>query len=128
MPYKDKQRRTERARERRKENPDIHRNSDAKYKRTPKGQFAYLKTRAKARNIEVTLTEQEFLETRGQNCCYCNDPLPEVGYGLDRIDSVKGYTADNIVPCCGVCNRIKGDDLTHEEMVVAMKAILLYRK
>lgn len=31
---------------------------------------------------------------------YCN--------GLDRIDNSKGYIVDNIMPCCGRCNRMKG--------------------
>jgi len=27
--------------------------------------------------------------------------------GLDRIDNTKGYTLDNVVPCCHKCNRAK---------------------
>jgi hypothetical protein len=27
--------------------------------------------------------------------------------GLDRVDSSKGHTIDNIVPCCIICNRAK---------------------
>lgn len=29
--------------------------------------------------------------------------------GLDRVDSLKGYTIDNIVPCCIKCNMAKQD-------------------
>lgn len=29
--------------------------------------------------------------------------------GIDRIDSTKGYSADNCVPCCSKCNRMKLD-------------------
>jgi hypothetical protein len=28
--------------------------------------------------------------------------------GIDRIDSTKGYIPGNVVPCCWVCNRMKG--------------------
>lgn len=28
--------------------------------------------------------------------------------GLDRIDSSKGHTSDNVVPCCWDCNHMKG--------------------
>lgn len=29
--------------------------------------------------------------------------------GIDRVDSSKAYTKNNIVPCCGLCNRSKRD-------------------
>ena len=29
--------------------------------------------------------------------------------GIDRVDSSKGYTIDNCVPCCYKCNRMKSD-------------------
>lgn len=29
--------------------------------------------------------------------------------GIDRINSDKGYTIDNCVPCCKICNRMKSD-------------------
>lgn len=28
--------------------------------------------------------------------------------GVDRVDSSLEYSIDNCVPCCGVCNRMKG--------------------
>lgn len=34
--------------------------------------------------------------------------------GLDRVDSSKGHTVDNVVPCCWRCNRMKMD-MTHAE-------------
>jgi hypothetical protein len=34
--------------------------------------------------------------------------------GLDRIDSSKTHSLDNIVPCCWTCNRMKGNMLYHE--------------
>lgn len=27
--------------------------------------------------------------------------------GLDRVDSLRGYTINNVVTCCSVCNRMK---------------------
>lgn len=29
--------------------------------------------------------------------------------GLDRVDPSQGYTIDNIVPACIICNRAKAD-------------------
>jgi 5-methylcytosine-specific restriction endonuclease McrA len=60
-------------------------------------------------------------------CFYCNGPLNTTGSGLDRLDCGLGYERENVVPCCGECNRIKGDRLTAIEMVVAMDAVLTYR-
>lgn len=38
--------------------------------------------------------------------------------GIDRLDNAKGYTPDNVVPCCIICNKMKkamneGDFLEH---------------
>jgi hypothetical protein len=41
--------------------------------------------------------------------------LGTTGGGLDRIDSKKGYTKDNCVPCCGFCNNLKAWYLTPSE-------------
>jgi len=32
----------------------------------------------------------------------------EVYTGIDRVDNSKGYIPTNVVPCCGVCNFMKG--------------------
>lgn len=29
--------------------------------------------------------------------------------GIDRVDSSKGYSAENVVPCCKICNRGKAN-------------------
>jgi hypothetical protein len=33
--------------------------------------------------------------------------LPKYGAGLDRIDSTKGYSLNNVVCCCHKCNIMK---------------------
>ena len=43
--------------------------------------------------------------------------------GVDRVDSSLGYVAGNLVPCCFVCNQIKGDRFTAEEMESIGQAI-----
>ncbi|GED98822.1 hypothetical protein [Gordonia crocea] len=43
--------------------------------------------------------------------------------GVDRIDSGAGYVLANLVPCCFVCNQIKGDRFTAEEMQTIGPAI-----
>ncbi len=43
------------------------------------------------------------------DCAYCgvNESINEIYNGVDRIDSIKCYTAENSTPCCEACNMIK---------------------
>jgi hypothetical protein len=50
------------------------------------------------------LTPSEYAALVAQPCWYCGGPLPEYGYGLDRIDETAGYEASNVLPCCRWCN------------------------
>lgn len=56
-------------------------------------------------------------------CTYCKGGLSPTGSGLDRKRSDRGYTPENVAPCCGECNRVKGADLSFEEAKVAIGAI-----
>ena len=47
--------------------------------------------------------------------------------GVDRIDSSKGYTKDNVVPCCGKCNRMKGD-LPQDKWIQHLQKVLNHLK
>jgi len=38
-----------------------------------------------------------------------------LSFSIDRKDSRKAYSPDNMVPCCWNCNRLKNDFFTHEE-------------
>lgn len=78
------------------------------------GQFAQLKRRAKSRKVLCTLSESEYLELRKNKCFYCTQELNPTGVGLDRIDSLKGYEAGNVVPCCKYCNLMKNDLTTKQ--------------
>lgn len=83
------------------------------YRRSPKGRYIYSKHAAKTRNIEFSLTRQEYISVVGSaSCFYCQGSLPVTGSGLDRVDSSVGYTKNNVVPCCGRCNWTKGDRWT----------------
>ena len=76
--------------------------------------------RALVAGRDFTLSLPEFKRLTQQPCFYCG-ALPSAviksksdysGYtynGLDRIDSSKGYTETNVVPCCTDCNRMKLD-------------------
>lgn len=102
--------------------------TDRGYNRTYKGKYSVLKTRAKIRRLEVTISLEDHINLLCLPCHYCGGKLNETGYGLDRKDSDKGYTLENVVPCCHSCNTIKSNKLSYEEMIVAMTAVLDFRK
>ena len=76
------------------------------------------KRNAKRKEVEYTLTEKQFKELTQQDCHYCgakpnnrfknpNNNGDYIYNGLDRVENNKGYTTDNVVPCCNDCNRSK---------------------
>jgi hypothetical protein len=83
----------------------VLKNSAARY-RTPKGKWELIRTRAKQRNLDFSLPF-ELYESKlwGNPCHYCGVDIEVTG--LDRKDSNKGYTPDNVVPCCWNCNTKK---------------------
>ena len=89
-----------------------------KYNNSEKGRYRALKQRTKLKGHELAISkEQYFFLVRSNKCYYCGEKLGTAGHGLDRIDTKKGYYPDNVIPCCGICNAIKGDALTHVEMI-----------
>lgn len=43
--------------------------------------------------------------------------------GVDRLDSDRGYELSNIAPCCFVCNQVKGNRFTEDEMALIAPGI-----
>jgi hypothetical protein len=90
---------------------------------SPNHRFNIVSSAARYRGHAWALSRSEYAKLANQPCSYCGSPLPRRGSGLDRINNSKSYTVDNVVPCCGDCNRIKCHLLTFDEMRVAMEAI-----
>lgn len=87
------------------------------------------KKSALAHHKEWDLDFDSYLEIIKDPCYYCgSDLIEKYGLGLDRIDNQQGYHPDNVLPCCGDCNKLRSDRLTVEETLVAVSAILAYRK
>lgn len=59
---------------------------------------------AKSRGIKIGLSDAEISTLLNSECYYCGK---EKADGIDRVNSNKDYTIDNVVPCCGICNRMK---------------------
>ena len=101
-----------------------------KYKESIKRQFPSIELKFRIaiksslkRNIEFKLTFEQFKELIDQPCHYCLRASNEKhGYRIDRKNSSKDYTIDNVVPCCSLCNSFKGKDrVTYEQMKIIGK-------
>lgn len=91
------------------------------------------------RNFEWRLSEEQFRTLTSSNCHYCGiEPTQKAqhgirfnGYyiynGIDRLDNSLGYTEENCVSCCGLCNKIKRT-LTYEEFSNQVAAIYKHLK
>ena len=84
----------------------------------------------------VFFSIEEFREWRAQGnreCFYCGCDGEELYrrnmknvrtkkryevVGVDRVDNALPYTLQNIVPCCGPCNSVRGGILSHAEMLL----------
>jgi len=64
----------------------------------------YIKS-ATRRNIVFDLSKEQFNEIITKWCYYCDE---NENNGVDRLDSLVGYTITNIVSCCKMCNYLKG--------------------
>ncbi len=83
-------------------------------------EYCYYRSGAKARNLEWDLNEEQFANLINKNCFYCGEQPSkrqtisykdkyELVNGIDRLDSSKGYTINNCVPCCSKCNIMKSN-------------------
>jgi hypothetical protein len=82
---------------------------------TPKRKFKYYRDKARERNLEFSLTFDEFNIFWQKPCHYCGFDISTIG--LDRKDNNLGYTIKNVVSCCCECNTAKFDLFTYKEMV-----------
>jgi 5-methylcytosine-specific restriction endonuclease McrA len=100
--------------------------------------FGNYKSQAKKHNRNFSLIREEFIKIVNTDCHYCG-AVPELIRGnktksvtkalngIDRIDSSKGYTPDNVVSCCPTCNRMKSDYST-KDFLEHIKKILNFQK
>lgn len=104
----------------RKKNKDIFRQS-----KMGGGRYSCIKSSVKCRTkkLEFKLTKEEYYKIISNVCFYCSFSLNDYGLAMDRIDNSKGYTIDNVVPCCTECNIARNDNFSHTEMLLIGKVI-----
>jgi hypothetical protein len=148
MPYKDPEKRKQHCREYNKKNKDkiwARRKNDPDYRtymksymkdynkkndKNPRKRFTTTRWQSKKRGLEFSISFEQFKIEIEKPCVYCNNLLGKrsvCASGLDRMDNSKGYIIDNICSCCWICNSIKGEHLSFEEMKEVVKLIIKMR-
>ena len=89
--------------------------------------YGNYKRQAKIRKYVFNLSKEEFFDLTKQNCSYCGaKPYQKAKgkhlngvytyNGVDRLNNNLGYTVENCVACCGICNRAK-DTMSTKEFI-----------
>jgi len=94
-----------------------------------------LRKRYSHKGLGCNISIEELHKLFKENCHYCNsEPNNCYHYknkynkydffynGLDRVDSNKGYTLDNVVPCCKICNIAKSD-MSYKDFINYIKKV-----
>ncbi len=88
------------------------------------GRYGYVRSIAKRKGREWSITREEYAALIASPCYYCGlENTVETGIGLDRLDNGQGYTLENVVSCCGLCNYVRADRFTPEEMLLVGRAV-----
>jgi len=82
------------------------------------------KNKAIRKGKDFSIQKSEYLNLMEQGCFYCGSSLDKNGgLSLDRIDNCKGYSIDNVLPCCRPCNVIKNEFLSVQETKAVIELI-----
>lgn len=101
------------------------------------GLLGRYKGRARKDGLVFELPKETFRSLTQQTCSYCGKPPSQsisscesgknryIYNGIDRLDSSKGYTVENCVPCCKICNYMK-QEMSPEEFGRACAAVVTH--
>jgi hypothetical protein len=98
--------------------------------------FNILKARAMKRKKDFSLTLDESKILFKSHCFYCGSEKGSVYYnngtrvisymGVDRINSLEGYSNENCVACCSICNTAK-NTMSQTEFLLWIDKIYNYQ-
>jgi hypothetical protein len=106
--------------EKRKENPEKTKEQAKKENHSISGKYREYKFGAKRRDIVFDLTKEDFKTFWQKPCHYCDSPIETIG--IDRKDNNIGYTLDNSLSCCKMCNVGKHTS-TYKEFIEHCKKV-----
>jgi hypothetical protein len=85
--------------------------------------YTHYLSRALKKNLEFTLTKEEFINFTNDDCFYCDKSASMFhSNGVDRLNNNSGYTTSNCVSCCSECNFMKGA-LTRRQFIETCKKV-----
>lgn len=94
-----------------------------KHKDDLKIRYGSYRRSARRRNIEFSISLEEFDCLTLKKCSYCG--TINKYNGIDREDNNLGYVTNNCVACCSTCNTMKWQ-LSKEKFVHHIRKILLF--
>jgi len=90
------------------DNPEKYYKIMHMYRTDPQNAYTLLQRRADRDGYPLEFDKDYFDTIIREKCYYCGyDNNDDRLMGIDRIDNDVGYTVDNAVPCCKMCNMMK---------------------
>jgi len=99
--------------------------------------FRLCKRRSKKIDHIFNISFDDFITIIRGSCYYCGQKPSNIYRlkgsgdflysGIDRAENSKGYTLENVVPCCKICNFAKGT-LSKNEFLDWVKKIYIHQK
>lgn len=88
--------------------------------------WSTFKSQARRRGIPFSITELEHFAIAVQQCSYCGGKESTSMFnGIDRVDNDSDYSLQNLVPCCKMCNFMKGS-MGKQQFLQHVNAIQLH--
>jgi hypothetical protein len=96
--------------------------------------YSLYQTRARRKGYPFSLTKEQFKILIDGHCFYCGmspyqicrrERTSTISYtynGIDRVNNSSGYVADNVVSCCGICNKAK-NTMSQDEFYAWIKRV-----
>jgi hypothetical protein len=109
-------RNSENAQKWRDNNPEKMLETNEYKKNSKEINYSNYKRSAEYKNLDFTITYEEYLELVAKDCHYCGIIQDRGFNGIDRKDQTQGYLLENCVSCCKICNYMKGS--TSDEVFI----------
>jgi hypothetical protein len=104
---------------------DRERNYKEEYIKNLKTYYKQYIKNALKRNYTMELQFEDFEKLVKQKCYYCDYIKEGEANGIDRVDNSKGYSKENCVACCELCNNIK---FTYEPLFFIEKCQIISKQ